>query len=313
MRRAIAAGCLMFGVGCKPPPPPAPPPPCLEHPLPTGEAVARVGDRPITVEQIAALIREQGRVAERRYSEPDRLLRFVEDQVRFELLVRAAHERGLDRDPDVVEAARKVMVRKLLQSDMGDEAFGSVQETAIERYFERHKDEYIQPEKRRFAEIQLAPTEEGRILAQALIEQLTDHPTNKALFQTLSTRYSRKKLVRTPGIHDLFQSHEELRAEYGPSFADEVFQSPPDGLIPHPVQSTKGWHVIKMLAVRLALTRTLDDVRDEIREKLQLGQRSTAFEEYLNSLKRRFPVAIYDGRLPQVVALLKPEEQSDRP
>ena len=50
MRWAIAVGALWLAT-CRPAEPP--PPPCLQLPAPEGEAVARVGDTPIVVEQIA--------------------------------------------------------------------------------------------------------------------------------------------------------------------------------------------------------------------------------------------------------------------
>ena len=55
----------------------------------------------------------------RRYARRKKLREFVEDQIRLELLARAGVERGLANDPEVVRAARSVMVRKLLRSDLG--------------------------------------------------------------------------------------------------------------------------------------------------------------------------------------------------
>ena len=75
------------------------------------------GTIPIASEEIQERLREQGKRA-KRYRHRRGLRRLVEDQVRFELLAQAALERGLDRDPDVVREARKVMVRKLLDRDL---------------------------------------------------------------------------------------------------------------------------------------------------------------------------------------------------
>lgn len=263
--------------------------------------MARVGERALTVEEVAREVRSLGSAAVRRYDSKPQMRKFVEDQVRFELLVRAAGERGLHRDPEVISAARKVMVRKLLQRDLGHTAFPQLRESAVERYYERHRDEYVQPEKRRFSHIQLAPTEAGRVLAQALIERLAESPEDPSLFANLKAKHSLKITTRRLGLDDLFQAQQQVAESYGPSFAAELFSAPTNAVIGHPVQSTQGWHVVKLLAVREALTRPLEDVRTEILEKLQRGRRSEAFDKYLNDLKKRFPVAIYEARLPQVI------------
>jgi len=54
------------------------------------------------------------------------------------------------------------------QVDMNAEAFpGQPDERSIRSYYERHREDYVQPEKRRIADIQLAPTEAGNARAQS--------------------------------------------------------------------------------------------------------------------------------------------------
>ncbi|MEO1174679.1 MAG: hypothetical protein AAFX94_21905, partial [Myxococcota bacterium] len=107
------------------PPAPVQPERCLELPPAAGVEVARVGRTALTTDRLRERIEQEGATAMRRYRDPAVLREFVEDQIRFELLAFAAMERDLHRDPDVVEAARKVMVRKLLESDLSGEAIGA--------------------------------------------------------------------------------------------------------------------------------------------------------------------------------------------
>ena len=300
--RILLPICALF---CACQPPPAPPKErCLETAAQTGVVMARIGEATLTVEQLADRIQGQGRAAVRRFASPVRARQYVEDQVRFELLVQAGLERGLQRDPDVIETAQKVMVRKLLLRDMGPEAFPTVSDKTIESYYRRHANEYVQPEKRRFADIQLAPTEDGRVLAMSLLEQIAKDPEDMGRFKMLVARHSLRKVIKTPGIAEIYKSRAQLIATFGPAFATEVFTAQTDSLIAKPVQSTQGWHVVKVLAVREALTRELDKVRDEIRDSLQRGQRSKLFEDYLSNLKQRHPIAIYDARIDELVAAL---------
>ena len=88
---------------------------------------------------------------------------------------------------------------------------------------------------------------------------------------------------------------------------------PPGTLAPEPVQSTRGWHVVKVVSRREALTRSLDEVRDDIRERLLKGKRSEHFDEYLAELKQRHPVALYDERLDEVLARMSGASATESP
>jgi peptidyl-prolyl cis-trans isomerase C len=302
-------GCLSL-VGC-PAEPPASSSRCLELASDDGAAVARVGDVALTVEQIVQRLRDQGSGAVRRYASREKLRDFVEDQIRFELLVRAGLERGLDRDPEVIQAARKVMVRKLLQKDLGPTVFeGKVSEERIRRYYDAHVDDYQQPEKRGFAHIQLEPSEAGRAVAQNILEKVRARPSDEKLFRAQVQRHTQDKESRARAGEVPFTSRNELTEELGPSFATEVFRAPPGTLADEPVQSTRGWHVVKVVSRREALRRSLDEVRDDIRERLLKGRRSAHFDEYLSELKQRHPVALYEERLDEVLARMSGEVES---
>jgi peptidyl-prolyl cis-trans isomerase C len=276
--------------------------------------VARVGDSPLTVEQITTRLREQGSGSVRRYASRSKLREFVEDQIRFELLVRASLERGLQRDPDVIQAARKVMVRKLLQKDLGPTVFeGRVSEERIERYYEAHRTDYQQPEKRRLTHVQLEPTESGRAQAHNILDKIQSRPDDTAFFATQVARHSLDTESRGRGGELPFKSRNELTEELGPSFATEVFRMPPGTVAEAPVQSTRGWHVVKVVSRREALTRSLDEVRDDIRERLLKGHRSQQFDSYLAEIKLRHPAALYEERLDDVLLRMSGVSAAETP
>ena len=304
--RAIPAWIASLGLfGCMEPHP-QPRERCLTLPPPEGAPIAQVGDTPLTVSQLLRRIQSQGSGAVRRYGTKAKARAFVEDQIRFELLVQAALDRGLDRDPQVVDAARKVMVRKLLQRDLGDSVFeGKVGEAAIEAYYARHLDEYTQPETRRIAEIQLKPTEEGRALAVSILQKLTLLSDPRLEFRTFARSHSLNRLTKNTGGELQHKTREELEKAYGKNFADVIFGVDPGVLLQEPVQSTLGWHVVHTLSRRDALARELDTVRDEIREKLLRGQRAKVFDQYLGDIKQRHPVALHQTQLDALVQALE--------
>ncbi len=288
-----------FVTACSPPP--SHEKRCLEMPASESPVVARVGATAITQELVEKRLREQGSSAARLASDPARLRRFVEDQIRFELLAQAAFERGLDKDPDVVEAARKVMVKKLLQQDLGAQVMGGeTTEDQIRAYYDAHKDDYLQPAKRRVAHVQLDPTPDGKAQAQSLIDRLMTQTPEEArtTFKLLALQHSLdKETSRKGGELPGFVAQDELAEKLGPSFAAEAFALKSGAISPAPVQSTRGWHVLVLLAEREGLARSLDEVREEIRDRLMQSERAQLFDRYLRDIRQRHPVALYEEQL----------------
>lgn len=297
---------LLCCAGCQPTMPRGPA--CLDPEVQSGTAIARVGNVAITREHVEQRIKAQ--TDSRRQFDTKAVREMVEDQIRFELLVRTAMDRGLARDPDVIDAARKVMVRKLLQRDLDPAVFEEmVGEDALRAFYERHRDNYLQPEKRRFAHIQLAATEDGRVVAMNLIERLQARPNDPAVFVAAAARYSTDQDTRTHGGDLAFQTRDDVTEGFGLSFANTVFELDTGNLAPQPVSSIRGWHVVKLVARREALTRDFAEVRDQIREKLMQSQRSKQFQQYLTDIRQTYPVAIYEDRLQTMInELSKPHD-----
>ncbi|MBC7794817.1 MAG: peptidyl-prolyl cis-trans isomerase [Clostridia bacterium] len=310
---------LVAALSCTPQSPASDERQCLTPSLRAGGvAVARVGVVPITCDQMVETIRSLGGNVGRKFKDRAEVKLFVEDQVRLELLAQAALERGLDRDPDVIAAARKVMVQKLLERDLGLAAFNEngvvVSEHELQSYYERNRDRYLQPEMRRIAHIQLIPDQNGQTAAAGLIAQLVAKTDNNSLFKQLAQKYSTAKDSKDRGGELMFKTKQELAEDFGVSFANDVWQLALNDIAPQPVQSTKGWHVVRVVAVRDALARPLDEVRDEIRDRLLKDSRSHAFERYLVELRTRYPVAIYEDRLNGISdALQRTETTSNVP
>ncbi|MEO0811776.1 MAG: peptidylprolyl isomerase [Myxococcota bacterium] len=280
---------------------------CLELPPAEGVEIARVGRTALTTDRLEQRVLDEGSVAVRRYQNAAALRSFVEDQIRFELLAYAAIERDLHRDPDVIEAARKVMVRKLLERDLTGEAVGRpVTEKMVNAYYARNQGYYLQPAMRRIAHVQLSPDEDGRNLALTLIDQLKARDEERdRQFRQAVLRHSLDAETRARGGELLFKTQEDLNDDFGLSFAKQIFDRDRDGLIDAPVQSTRGWHVVSVLARRPELVRPLEEVREEIEEKLLESQRAKSFDRYLNTLRERHPVVLHDHRLPELASSLR--------
>ncbi len=297
----------VFALGCEHND--APDPRCWVMPPNDSPVVARVGGTALSMSLIEKRMREQGSAASR-YADAPAIRRFVEDQVRFELLVQAALERGIDKDPEVIEAARKVMVRRLLQQDLNTEATTEATEAteaAVRAYYDGHLEEYQQPERRRVGHIALPPTPEGLARAQGLGQKLGAQPAADlgVRFREAAETYSQDKATRGRGGElGNFVSRDELEKELGLNFAAQAFRLGVGELSSTPVQSTRGWHLMFVFAKRDAVARSLDEVRPEIKDRLLQSERAQVFDGYLREIRQRYPVALYEDKLPELISRL---------
>ena len=90
----------------------------LRHnPTGKGTKVATFAGDSITAEELEQRFMEMSPQVRTRYQTLEQRKEYVEGLARFELLAAEAVRRGLHQDPDVLDAAKKVMVQKLLLAE----------------------------------------------------------------------------------------------------------------------------------------------------------------------------------------------------
>ena len=109
-----------------------------------GPAAARVAGATISVAELEQRFAEMNPYARARYQTAEQRKDYVEGIVRFELLAREAVRRGIQNDPDVVEAAKRVMVQELLKQEL-DEKADAISDAQVKQYYESHHDDYVKP------------------------------------------------------------------------------------------------------------------------------------------------------------------------
>ncbi len=295
----VIAGVCTAAVGCERPLPPSLHPcACFKPPAEGGQVLATVGKHAITAVQLQR--RWQAQLSPAPLSVAS-LQTLLDDEIRFELMAQAARERGLEQDPEVIDAARRVMVRKLLQRDLDPAAFeSSLGDRALWAYYQAHPQTHMHAEQRRYAQITLAPNEQGRAFAERLVTSLKKE--GWGAFVQAAARYSLDTTTRGRAGETSFVDRATLTKNYGASFADAVFAAPQAGvLLPNPIRSNEGWHVVTLLAVRAAQARPFAEVREALRDQLLLSLQDAHQAQYVEALRRLAPVTIHPERLTELL------------
>ncbi|GFN33338.1 peptidylprolyl isomerase [Paenibacillus xylaniclasticus] len=176
-----------------------------------------------------------------------------------------------DLKPDLRQQAQ---YRKLLEPQV------SVSDEDISSYFEQYKDSFATPEQVRASHILVATKEE----ADEIIKQLNEGSDFAAIAKEKSLDTSNKD---AGGDLDYFS-----RGMMEAAFEEAAFNLKV-GEISEPVQTSYGYHVIKVTDHKEATTPTLEDKKDEIKETLTTQQVYQLSQTLLSDLRSQAKIENY--------------------
>lgn len=120
------------------------------------KTIAKVGDRVITLGEYAAALERMDSFERMRYQSPDRRKRLLDEMIEVELLAQEARRRGLDKAEETQERVRQILRDQVLDElRKGAPAANDIPETELRAYYDAHKDDFAEPERRRVSAIAL--------------------------------------------------------------------------------------------------------------------------------------------------------------
>ncbi|HMI88903.1 MAG TPA: peptidyl-prolyl cis-trans isomerase [Polyangiaceae bacterium] len=280
--------------------------------------VAKVGERTITLGDYAATLERMDQFDRLRYQSPERRKELLQEIVDVELLAQDARKRKLDQEPETQQAIRQVL-RDAILADAKRElpAPVDIPEAEVRAYYEAHRDDYREPERRRVAEIVVKDKETAaKVIGLA-------KKTNSREWGELFRSHSAVPLRKGPEGQPL-----EMAGDLGlvgppgdprgdnPRVVAEVraavFEVAEIGeVLSRPVQASDGFHVVRMLGKSDAHDRSLSDADRSIRVAIlqaKIAEREKALEA---ELRRQFPVTVDEQALAKVELPPPPEAPLD--
>jgi peptidyl-prolyl cis-trans isomerase C len=270
--------------------------------------LAKVGEREITLGDYAATLERMDPFERLRYQSADRRKQLLSELVDLELLAAEARRRGLDRDPATQERVRQMLRDELLaQVRSGVASPADVSEADARQYYDRHRDDFREPERRRVAHIALSseaqakallerarratPLEWGKLVAERSRDDKTK--PGVALPPELAGDLG---IVGPPGHPrgDNPAVPEPLRAA--------VFEiGAVGGVHERVIAGGKGtFHVVRMTGKTDARDRTFAEAERSIRVALVQERIREKEAELTAELSRKYPVTIDERQLAQI-------------
>ena len=269
--------------------------------------LAKVGDREITLGDYAATLERMDSFERLRYQSADRRKQLLDELIDLELLAEEARRRGLDKQPETQERVRQMLRDELLaQVRATAPTPDAISEPDARKYYEAHRDDFREPERRRVAHIALGSEAEAKaVLEKALgaapaewgklVAEKSRDPKSKPSGGVPPELAGDLGIVGPPG-HPRGQNPNVPEALRAAVFEiDKV-----GGVLGRPVAVGGTFHVLRMTGKTDARDRTFADAERSIRVALVQEQIRAREAELETELKKKYPVTIDEAQLAKI-------------
>jgi hypothetical protein len=282
--------------------------------------LARVGQRSITLGDYAAALERMDPFERMRYQTQDRRQALLDEMINVELLAREAERRGLDRRPETIELVRQFQrdesLRRLRASLPHPEDLSTAD---VSGYYEKHRADFFEPERRRAAHIVLTDEALGRrVLAQAQgsspdrwRELVTEHAPSAADAPVSGDKTAARPGLLVPGDLGMLSrsTPDPADAAVGEALREALFEIPEVGQVhPRLIADASRFHVLRLVSKVEARQRMLAEVDALIRTRLVQELQVAAEAALIARLRRDTKISIDESMLERM-----PEPPASRP
>lgn len=272
----------------------------------SGEVIAEVGGIKIYMEDFVSQLEQKPPYVRARYATDEKKREFLDSLITFEVLSQAAIERGLHKDPKVVQAAKQTMLRILMENEIEKKfTADDIPEADLRAYYDANKDQYNNPERRRAAHILIrvnegAPEDQwqkARAKAEKVYADAIAQRNDPNSFRRLAKDHSDDDATKNRGGDLSYFSRTEEGGPMVRAFSDAVFAMENTNDIVGPVRTQHGWHIIKLTGKLSRRERTFEQVVPRIKRTLFKDRQQEMFESMVQALKAKTPIQINQALL----------------
>lgn len=263
----------------------------------TDQILARVGGVSVTVAEFEREWARAARGAPTAVAVDVQRRQLLDELIGFRLRVAAARAAGLDRDPELVAAFEKALVRRLdeqwAESHRADLA---VTDEEVAAAYAARQESFRIPARSRAALIWIAAAQGAdRRAAERRAEQALDEarrlPPEPAHFGALAVTYSEEPASRYRG-GDIGWLAAGESSRWPPEVTAAIFALDRPGAVAPLVESANGFYLVRLTAREESRLRPLASVSDALRSELLRAKHQALRAAQSAALAANFPVAV---------------------
>jgi len=301
-----AAGFLSLGfvvraaeIAAPPPAVTAPAqPPAAPAAAPAGDTgdkakpLVTIGTRTLTVGDLERRINAQIPFIRKRYASEDEKKKFLEATVDFEVLAMEAKKLGLDKNPEVVEAAKRVMIHRQRQVVIESRVtLEQITDVEVKDYYDKHLVEFQRPERRRVGIIVVADEAKAKTIRAEVDKTSGDL---RAFQQLVKDNSIDEETKSRSGLLPFF---EKEGSKIDKAIVDATFVMAKAGDLTGPVKVEKGWAVMRLSGISPAVDKKIEDVKDQLKRRILTDRQQKEFQKYIEELRAKANIKIHKDKL----------------
>jgi peptidyl-prolyl cis-trans isomerase C len=281
------------------------------------QVLATVGTVKITLGDYAAALDRMDRYERLRYQSAERRTQLLDEMINLELLADEARRQGLDKDPEIQlrldQALRDEVLRDLHAKVPTPE---QIPEPEVRSFFESHRKDFEEPERRRVAAIVVNDPSTAQKLVKEAKEatpagwgQLVRH---HSMVKSPVGEQTPLELEGDLGIVSLGAPQSVTSRPIPESVVKAVFALEKVGDVgPEPIAAEGRFYVVRLVGRTDARARSFGEAERSIRVQLVRAKIEEAERQLVEDLRRKIPVTIDQRVLGKMK--LPPPAKSENP
>ncbi|HEY4177659.1 MAG TPA: peptidyl-prolyl cis-trans isomerase [Kofleriaceae bacterium] len=261
------------------------------------QPLAKIDNVVITLGDFQDRINRQSPYIRARYTSLEQKKEFLDSLIRFEVLAKEAYKRGFDKDPEVIRTMKQVMIQKLMRDQFDDKVTAdSVTDDSMKAYYDANVSEYVKPAEVRVSAIIVKAKAQGDRVA---VEARGDAGKTNKGFRDLVMKYTTDDDSKLRGGDMRYFSTDDK--DIPAPVVKAAFALTNTGDVSTSIDAGNGtFWVIKQTGRRVAMTKTFDEAKPAIRNKLFRDQRQKAQKDFVEGLKAGAKIEIDEATLAKV-------------
>ena len=261
------------------------------------QPLATIDDVVITLGEFQERLNRQSPYIRARYTSLEQKKEFLDNLVRFEILAKEALRRGYDRDAEVVRTMKQVMIQKLIAEEFDQKlTASSITDEELQKAYNANLAEYVQPEEVRASAIIIKnKAQADRVALEAQGEA---GKTNKG-FRDLVMKYGQDEDSKLRGGDLRYFAIDNK--DIPKPVVEAAFALAQTGDVSGVVAAGDGnFYILKQTGRKKSMTKTFEDAKGMIRNKLFRDKRVVVQDQFLADLRSKAKIVIDEAALAKV-------------
>jgi peptidyl-prolyl cis-trans isomerase C len=260
------------------------------------DVVARIDGRAITRSEFEQHLNRQPPYVRARYRSPERRKELLENLIRFEVLALEAQKRGYGRDPDVVRFVKQRSIEEMIRKELdGAIKPDDIPEAELASYYRAHPELFTQAEAVRVSQILV----KDRAQATRILQEVrTLPPRDEKAFRRLVELHSQDEDSKQRGGDLTFLERDS--PDQPRVVVEAAHRLAEIGDLSEPVESEKGFHILKLTQRRAGFLRPFEEVKTQVRARLHQERRAKKMEEWVHSMRERVKIEVFEDKLKDI-------------